>query len=471
MGSPAAGWYVDPADGARYRYWNGSAWTNETRTAPPPTGPPMAGAATDPAGRPPSSAPGTGNDLPPEPAREVGARRRTGLIGGAIGLVAVIAVGFAVWVLPGGAGISDTIGYEWERLSEAAITGHDGGPLELWDVAYDGQRWVAVGNARTDDGRVGVVLVSEDGRSWERLPHDASVFAGDEWVSMDSVFVGGPGFVATGHDGDWSDNVDAAVWLSEDGLSWERVRDDALLGGGELSGMWSVATHAGRLVGVGTASDHVNVRPLVWTSDDGSRWQRIDGSPAFGASDDEATWTVTAGGPGLIAVGYGTDQEGDRHPIVWTSSDSDVWRRTELPGRHTELLRVAVTSDGLVAVGRNREDPWGTTVWTSEDGEDWRARPTHGHTGEGELPVEVNQAIEIGSRKVAIGTVGPQGVDDEIRQGTVWISGEDGVWDASETRVSGATEARMWALAGDERQLVAVGTDEGEDRPAIWVSE
>lgn len=39
---PQAGWYDDPEDGSRLRYWNGTAWTDERRpreVPPPPPGP------------------------------------------------------------------------------------------------------------------------------------------------------------------------------------------------------------------------------------------------------------------------------------------------------------------------------------------------------------------------------------------------------------------------------------------------
>ena len=45
-GTPEAGWYDDPAQPGRQRYWDGSGWTTETRSGlsdmPPPRGP-MAG--------------------------------------------------------------------------------------------------------------------------------------------------------------------------------------------------------------------------------------------------------------------------------------------------------------------------------------------------------------------------------------------------------------------------------------------
>lgn len=36
-GSPAAGWYTDPADPALQRWWGGSQWTHETRPIPAPS--------------------------------------------------------------------------------------------------------------------------------------------------------------------------------------------------------------------------------------------------------------------------------------------------------------------------------------------------------------------------------------------------------------------------------------------------
>ncbi|MCJ7827168.1 MAG: DUF2510 domain-containing protein [Demequinaceae bacterium] len=31
--TPTPGWYADPADGGRHRYWDGNAWTGKTRSA------------------------------------------------------------------------------------------------------------------------------------------------------------------------------------------------------------------------------------------------------------------------------------------------------------------------------------------------------------------------------------------------------------------------------------------------------
>ena len=68
--NPVAGWYPDPADAARLRWWDGSGWTDHTRDhqthrAPPPPGAPGASAPPPPA-TPATPAPGA--PPPPPPA-------------------------------------------------------------------------------------------------------------------------------------------------------------------------------------------------------------------------------------------------------------------------------------------------------------------------------------------------------------------------------------------------------------------
>ncbi len=58
MSTPAAGWYPDPYDDRRLRYWDGAAWT-ESVTDPPPAAP-TSPAAGDPFGRPGGPPPAAG---------------------------------------------------------------------------------------------------------------------------------------------------------------------------------------------------------------------------------------------------------------------------------------------------------------------------------------------------------------------------------------------------------------------------
>jgi hypothetical protein len=63
----------------------------------------------------------------------------------------------------------------------------------------------------------------------------------------------------------------------------------------------------------------------VWTSTDGATWSRVPPQPeVLGGPDFQAMGAVTAGGPGLVAVG-----ESDQGPTVWTSTDGIMWSRVD----------------------------------------------------------------------------------------------------------------------------------------------
>ena len=200
---------------------------------------------------------------------------------------------------------------------------------------------VAVGFDNTNDNINAAVWTSVDGITWSRVPHDDAVFGGDSDPAMISVTAGGPGLVAVGSDGvDGSfDSLDAAVWTSVDGITWSRVpHDDAVFGGSDGGQrMRSVAAGGPGLVAVGRdeASDDINA--AVWTSVDGITWSRVPHDDAvFGGDGDQTMSGVAAGGPGLVAVGGG-GPDGDSDAAVWTSVDGITWSR--VPSRRCRLRR------------------------------------------------------------------------------------------------------------------------------------
>ncbi|MCH7669853.1 MAG: hypothetical protein IIC71_11750 [Acidobacteria bacterium] len=115
---------------------------------------------------------------------------------------------------------------------------------------------------------------------------------------------------------------------------------------------------------------------VVWTSSDGATWKRAaDPGSALAGSNNEALLGVSAGGPGLIAVGY-DDGNGDSR--VWTSVDGSEW--TLLPADRAvfggsgnqQIAKVVEGAQGFVAAGRestgNGSD---AVVWASPDGIEW----------------------------------------------------------------------------------------------------
>ncbi len=237
---------------------------------------------------------------------------------------------------------------EWSRVphDEPVFSGAGGGSMA--SVTVGGPGLVAVGD--------GGVWTSVDGIAWSQVPHDAVVFGGEGSLEMVSVTAGGPGLVAVGQVEGF-----AAVWTSVDGITWSRVpHNEAVFGAAGTQRMNSVTAAGPGLVAVGEADSGA----AVWTSPDGFRWSRVphngavfDAAVAFGVAGSAVMTSVTAGGPGLVAVGEAND-----FSAVWTSPGGITWspvfrseRVVQLGNEwamvHTRMSSVTAGGPGLVAVG------------------------------------------------------------------------------------------------------------------------
>jgi len=202
--------------------------------------------------------------------------------------------------------------------------------------------------------------------TWSRVPHDEAVFGGEFGQSMYDVTVGGPGLVAVGESG-WPRNFDAAVWTSPDGITWSRVpHNEAVFGGEASQAMTSVTAGGPGLVAVGY--DAHNSSAAVWTSPDGITWSRVPhNEEVFGGA---AMSNVAVGGPGLVAVGRdGDPQTNVGNDVMWTSPDGITWSRVPyneevfggdtgvwLGGDTARIWDVIDVGPGLVAVGVDVEN-------------------------------------------------------------------------------------------------------------------
>ena len=107
----------------------------------------------------------------------------------------------------------------------------------------------------------------------------------------------------------------------------------------------------------------------VWTSVDGLSWQRepdVD-NELGGEGTGQLMRSVTAGGPGLVAVGVEFDGA-----MVWTSSNGHDWQRVPEHGEVFALagmVEVIAAGPGLVAVGHSWRD---APASTAPDGYDWQ---------------------------------------------------------------------------------------------------
>ena len=242
--------------------------------------------------------------------------------------------------------------------------------IQLAAITAGGPGFVVVGSDYSGIGG-GVVWISTDGQSWERI--DADVFANQ---TLSRVGVAGDRLVAF--------SLEGGVFTSADGRTWESSSDPAAQ---------TVAAGLLTLVGDGStllafSRDTAEPRQsrqtiLVWRSDDGSIWtqtNKIDGSE--GAS---SAWAA-AGPNGLVVISNAYLHQ----TSVWQtfySADGTTWTPSEQSP--TDITDVISTEAGFVAVGHYNTgqgcaiietDDVGVT-WTSVDGITWRHMPEHGWNG------------------------------------------------------------------------------------------
>jgi hypothetical protein len=268
----------------------------------------------------------------------------------------------------------------------------------------------------------GAVWTSLDGFEWQRVKHVAE-FEGDTGrVFLSSVTTGGPGLVAVGFEerGHHLGHArHALVFTSTDGYTWTRVpHSEALFGGADntMTGMMDVTAGGPGMVAVGFAQQpETGSAGAVWTSPDGTDWTRAPTDKGvFGGAGDVVVLSVTTVGLRLVAVG-------DWHVAQsWTSNDGFEWHRTfRDPDASADMTDVVSTDAGLVAVGSidSGTDRY-PVVWTSIDGSDW-------YLDEADLSLLGEGTMEAvaayGDRLVAVGWAWESETSDSIRP-VVWTA-------------------------------------------------
>lgn len=215
----------------------------------------------------------------------------------------------------------------WSRMDLV-----DSGDSTMADVVVVGERMVAVGSSGTLAESDAAVWYSEDGISWTQVS-DGDL-GGQGAQHMNAVTAGGPGFVAVGYD--WTADSDpeghldaAAVWTSVDGIAWDRVpAEPGVLDADGFPAMNDVIKTGFGLIAVGRRSSGVQPDIAgVWTSTDGTVWEPVKpDSDVFARASINA---VAVLGSRLVAVG-GEGSTGERtgqSAVVWTSLDGVHWER------------------------------------------------------------------------------------------------------------------------------------------------
>ena len=243
----------------------------------------------------------------------------------------------------------------WSRVDASSPSLRQTNDQGMRDVTVAGSTLVAVGFERVEEEDDAASWTSTDGRTWVRSVLGALTGPGDQQmatvVTLDDLVVAA-GFSFEG-DGD------AAIWTSPDGTHWQRIVDDSLGGPGDQK-INAIAAGGPGLVAVGEETVDGETDAVAWVSSDGSDWDRVDDpAGAFGGAGAQRMFAVTSSPLGVVAAGE-DDVGRDTDAAVWTSADGTTWER--LPGDTPAMsaltdfgrqsIKVLIASDdGFLALG------------------------------------------------------------------------------------------------------------------------
>lgn len=267
--------------------------------------------------------------------------------------------------------------------------------------------------------------------------------------------------------------------------TWQRVGAQVMA---PIVGMFNMSETTSGLVAVGFDPGEEDFRQngVILTSSDGVTWNRL-------AEDDPAMnlgavliYGVTEGGPGLVAVGFGCENDAEpcmAYPTVWTSQDGTVWNRSaadpDVFGESGAMLDVVNTQHGIVAAGgfyvaEEETSLIEPTVWLFADGIEWeRVWHDDGYDYSTATTITGFQALTTSTdgRVVGVGTA-PNDQGDFVA--AVWTSTDGRSWERIEPNSPAFTsdtdsDISVVDVAAGPGGFVAVGTDGGTE-VAIWHS-
>jgi len=274
-------------------------------------------------------------------------------------------------------------------------------------VASNGTRTVIVGLEHS-----GATAWVSDGGSWTPAPEQAALLVPYAAGAMTSVTSFEGGFVAGGYrDDPLHDTASAAVWRSDDGLTWHLDAGSGIFAGGRI---WSIAASAGTIVAVGTNGDPTYGPAGAWRWTQASGWQR----GRIGPDGSGAMRAVTVTASGFVAVGLNGHDDGAR---AWMSTDGLTWTAVpDQPAFHyyglpVRMQTVVVGPSGLIAGGWRSDPGKGSAVtWTSADGVTWQG-PTWEPLFSGG---QITGVVLTGRAVVAVGRTGYP----DMNTAAVWVS-------------------------------------------------
>ncbi len=297
-------------------------------------------------------------------------------------------------------------------------------------ASSDGANWAPIAGFTGADGTTAIAVTSAGGRTvivgsdhagatswastggpWTQAPVQADLAVPYAAGQMTAVIPFAGGFLAGGYrDDPLHASASAAVWRSDDGLTWHVDDGSGAFAGGRIS---SLAATGGTIVAVGTSGDPSYGPAAAWRWTQATGWQRA----TIGPNDGGAMRGVTATGAGYVAVGLNGHDDG---AMTWTSSDGLTW--TAAPDQPAfryfalslRMQSVVAGPAGLVAGGWRSDAGKGSAVtWTSADGVTWKG-PTWQSSFSGG---QITGLAVAGSAVVAVGREGYP----DWNQAAIWV--------------------------------------------------
>ena len=226
-------------------------------------------------------------------------------------------------------------------------------------VTWTGDRFLAASHPDSS-------IESRDGILWTEAQYTSGLPAGAPRSAKDAAS-GAAGWVAVGtreYDGpcaSYCPPVRGLVWTSTDGDDWTAAPRQSSLVGAELD-----AVEAWRDGYV--AAGAVEGRAAVWWSDDGLTWARRWVSP-----DQELLSALVSLAPlddEIVAGGWASNQDTIMKAIAIWSADGRQWSNARVQGaRSSQIFAIGAAGSELLAAGPSSGCPGG--VWSTADGKRW----------------------------------------------------------------------------------------------------
>lgn len=233
-------------------------------------------------------------------------------------------------------------------------------------VVFNNKLWM-IGTYYWDSGES--VWVTGGGATWQRV--ESNFPARRSGHSL--VVHNGKLFMIGGIDGsivetETRHNEKNDVWVTEDGINWELVRDNAEFAPRKDH---QVVSHGGKLWligGVDFGPTDAAYFSDIWSSEDGVNWtQELEEAPFENRFNHAA---ITHRGRIWLLGGNGRRSSFE----VWTSENGTEWELLPVPAPYAEAESVVSYLGKIWIIREGAYDDSG--IWVSEDGESWESLAT-----------------------------------------------------------------------------------------------